>query len=74
MVSNIFIQQTDTDCTDQFHYFISPGFSCYKDYTTTNMSRFAAQFAEYGRERYGDSQSCQADIIGHSAILVTADG
>ena len=49
------------------------GFSNYKDYTTTNMSSLAEEFQKHGMEKYGDPQACMADIIGHSALLITAD-
>ena len=49
------------------------GFSNYKEYTITNMSTLAEEFRKQGMEKYSDPQACMADIIGHSALLITAD-
>ena len=52
---------------------LKTGFSNYKDYTSTNMSALAEEFKKHGMDKYGDPQACMADIIGHSALLITSD-
>lgn len=62
------------DRTKKLELEMRTGFSCYKDYTTTNMGKDAPHFAKYGLDRYGDPQHCMGDIIGHSGLIVTSEG
>jgi len=49
------------------------GFGSYKEYLSTNLAGLAEELAKYGADKYQDSQACMGDIVGHSALLLTAD-